>query len=525
MRLLALLLILIGWAGSADAGTVVSRDVSDVSVTVYRAPGRGKGAMDRNWPRGYALISETRTITIPAGESVIRFEGVAEGLLPETAIVTGLPSGVREKNRDARLVSPAGLVDAFLKRRVMLKRTNRKTGAVVEQEAIIQAGPNGGVILRTAQGVEALGCSGLPERMLYPEVPEDLSPRPTLSVLTTSDRVVTATIQLTYMAQGFDWSAAYVARTADAPGKIGLFAWLTIANGGVQGFPNARLQVVAGQPNKVSNAPPLARPSPVLRLQCWPMDITSTHPRYVFSRIPWPLDIVEDMDASSAEIVVSASRRGGRSYAMSAPPPPPPPPPPPAPVGMVAQQEELGDLKLYRVPERVNVAAQAQKQVAMIDQSGAAFDRVYSANMVSPNAIYRPMPFLLRSKNSKEKGLGLPLPAGEVAIFEQLGTRELLVGTVDLADLAVDERVELSIGSSPDVQWKATLVKSSKKKQDWRIDISNARDVAIKAEVIVPGTLADKPPGTERGRGGWVLPVTVAENGTAELRYSLKLKD
>ena len=146
MRAIALLAILAGWAAAASAKPVVSRDVSDVSVTIYRAPQRNKGAMDRNWPQGYALISETRTIAIPAGESVIRFKkSVAEGLLPGNRDRHRPPQGrSREEPRDARLISPAGLVDAYLKRKVRLHRTNRKTGKVTDEDAIIQAGPNGG---------------------------------------------------------------------------------------------------------------------------------------------------------------------------------------------------------------------------------------------------------------------------------------------------------------------------------------------------------------------------------------------
>ncbi|KAB2850779.1 MAG: hypothetical protein F9K41_16350, partial [Sphingopyxis terrae] len=165
---------------------VVSAAAQDVAVTVYRAPNRGSGAIDPRWPRGFAFITESRRVTLPAGVSIVRFEGVAEGLLPETAVVSGLPDGVIEKNRDARLLSPAGLVDAYLKRSVTLRRTNLKSGKAVEQEAVIQAGPDGGVIVETANGFEALGCSGLPEGMLYPRVPKDLSPRPTLSVLVES---------------------------------------------------------------------------------------------------------------------------------------------------------------------------------------------------------------------------------------------------------------------------------------------------------------------------------------------------
>ena len=193
------------------AQTLVSPRPDTVALTIYRQPGRVRGAIDPQWPRGYALVTETRTIDLPQGESVIRFEGVAEGLMPETAVLSGLPQGVREKNRDDRLLSPAGLVDAYLKRSVTLRRTDRATGKVTQQDAVITAGPAGGVIVRTAQGYEALGCSGLPERMLYPQAPADLSARPTLSVIATADRPTRATVQLTYLAQGFDWAANYVA--------------------------------------------------------------------------------------------------------------------------------------------------------------------------------------------------------------------------------------------------------------------------------------------------------------------------
>eukprot|EP01035_Chromulina_nebulosa_P035217 gene35217-47329_t len=138
---------------------VTSDHVDQVSVTLYRDPARGQGDMDPRWPGGYALVTETRTIAVPAGRAVLRFEGVAQGMLPETAIVTGLPRGVVEKNRDARLLSPAALIDAYLKRRVTIRRTNRKTGKVTTGEAIIESGPGGGVLLTTASGVEALATS------------------------------------------------------------------------------------------------------------------------------------------------------------------------------------------------------------------------------------------------------------------------------------------------------------------------------------------------------------------------------
>jgi hypothetical protein len=278
-------LLLTGCAAPLAAQTIAVSDAPEtVSLTVYRATGRGEAPINKNWPQGYALITETRTVTIPAGESLIRFEGVAEGMFPESAIVTGLPKGVKEKNRDARLLSPSGLVDAYLKREVTLTRTDKATGKVREQQAVITAGPNGGVVLQTANGFEALHCTGLPERMQYGGVPQDLSAKPTLSVITHSDAPVTAKLTLTYMASGFDWQANYVAQAKQqddgttGKGKIDIFAWLTLANGGNQSFLNANTMAVAGEPNRERRG---AQPRPTgggLNLKCWPVQRTHQVP-------------------------------------------------------------------------------------------------------------------------------------------------------------------------------------------------------------------------------------------------------
>lgn len=572
MRWLWLLLVLIlpasAWAGPQ---VVISREVSDVAVTVYRDPYRTE-RMNAAWPGGYALITETRTIVVPRGDSQIRFENVSEGLLPETAIVTGLPSGVREKNRDARLISPAGLVDAYLKRRVLLRRTDLATGKIREQIVIIQSGPDGGVILQTADGVEALHCSGLPERITYDGVPDALTARPTLSILTHADRPVTATIQLTYMAQGFDWSANYVGQVAADGNKIGLFAWLTVANGGQQSFRDARLQVIAGKANKRENNPPPPPPSAWLDLQCWPADVTSTSPKQVFTRLPLPAG--PDLTAfntvgtnapgsfetrkqrrarekaeraayadNNADVVVTGSRIGAtgrRSERLRfAPLPapvmaPPPPAPEPAmdmasPVTVVssaqAKVETLGDLKLYRVPMRVTVAAQAQKQVAMLVQPGAAFRRVYIVDLTSgatPARTVRATPFELRAHNVVNDGLGAPLPAGTVALFARGAGRDLYAGEAPIDDLAVGEDVALRFGDSPDVNWTLTRIVDAKNKEQWRVDVSNARDTPASAELTLPLGLEEKPANAKRGARGWVVPVEITPNGTTSVSYTIK---
>lgn len=573
-RLAFLVALMLPSLASAQRQVVISREVSDVAVTVYRDPYRS-GAMLAGWPGGYALITETRTIKVPAGDSQIRFEDVAEGLLPETAIITGLPSGVREKNRDARLISPSGLVDAYLKRRVLVRRTDAATGKVREQTAIVRAGPDGGVLLQTTDGTEALRCSGLPERILYDGVPDTLTARPTLSILTRASWPVTATIQLTYMAQGFDWSANYVGRLAPGSDRVALFAWLTVANGGQQGFRDTRLQVIAGKPNKRENISPPPPPSAWLDLQCWPIDVTSTHPKQEFTPLPLPsgpdlaafnavgsnapgsfetrkqrrarekAEREAAYESDGADIVVTSSsirnssrrRERVQMWAAAPPPPPPSPPPPPPPPaieaampvtiagGAQAKVEALGDLKLYRVPMPITVAAQAQKQVAMLVQPAVNFERVYLLDLAgggpSTNEV-QPAPFELRARNTAAYGLGIPLPAGTLALFGRGAQRDLFAGEAPLDDRAVGEEVALRFGDSPDVTWTRTRVLEAKEKQQWRVDISNALNTPVTTEVALPLEIEDKPAGVIRAERGWLLTLQIAANETRTITYYTK---
>ena len=254
---------LLAMAAAAEAPPlrpeVLADAPTDLSVTVYRDPERSSGAMDLDDLGGFALIRETRVVRLPAGGSRLRFEGVADGIEPVSAIVSGLPDAIIEKNLDAELLSPATLIATAQGRPVTLVRGNAGTGRIERLPGVILAGPEAdGVVFQTQDGIEALRCSGLPESFNFSATTR-LAASPTLSVLVRTARAVTARIQLSYLASGFDWFADYTA-TLSADGRtIDLGAWVTLANGNGVGFPSARTQVVAGRLNRESNETSLAQ--------------------------------------------------------------------------------------------------------------------------------------------------------------------------------------------------------------------------------------------------------------------------
>jgi hypothetical protein len=431
---------------------------SDIAITIYRDPDRGADEpLRRDAPRGLAMISETRRVTLTPGESRIRFEGVAEGMIGVSAIVTGLPGGTIEKNRNAQILSPAALVDGTLGNRVTITRTDPATGAKASEEAVVRTRADGGLVLETERGFEAVRCAGLPESLAFERIPAGLSARPVFSVDTRASEGGTYDVTLTYLAWGFDWQANYVATLRDGAAaragaetgrgddlRMRLLSWLTLVNDNGQSFDGARLQVIAGQLSVTSDYASLADPprADALRLTCYPFGSTAA----------------------------------GVPLAYPGPPPPPPPPPPPAPMAMAAeaivvsgrrialsdsavvtaQEEDLGDLKLFRVPGRVDVSANGMKQVAFLDKEEVRARLIYRVTCQPGSRIEEagepaPADMLLVTRNEEARGLGVALPQGAMILYEPSDRGDRLAGRTSLRDYARGQDVELELGGSAQV--------------------------------------------------------------------------
>jgi hypothetical protein len=496
------LVLLAALAVSAHAGAqaIVSSPAPDrVAVTVYRNADRGLESMNLGWLGGYALVSETRRVRLPAGESELRFEGVTSGIVPQSAIVTGLGEAVLEKNRDARLLSPGALLDASLGERLHLRRTSKATGAVREQDAIVRA-TSDGVVLQTADGIEALRCTGLPETARASEVPRDLSAKPTLSVRVRSPEAVERTVTLSYITNNFDWQADYIAELSDAGDRISLFGWLTMANGDETGLADAQTQAVAGKLNRNRVYVPQGEAKPIT-ISCWPQGTTSDIPPEAS-----PVALL-----SAEDIVVTGSR---------IPPPAPPPPPAAAPErdgGYVAEEERLGEVRLYRVPIAVTVAAKSQKQVALLEQPSVKIDSILRLR-VGGGQFETPLERVLVTRNRTAEGLGLPLPAGKVALFGRRDGRRILIGEGRIDDHTIGEKVEIPIATATGVIARQTPY-AGEDGGGYLLTLSNDLSHPQMVEIELPLNAAAR--GTTLvKRDGWMLwKVNVPANGRAELRY------
>lgn len=504
MRRLLLLSGLI--ASSAWAQTVVVSSAPDsTAVTVYRAPDRASNdAMNLGWLQGYALITEKRTISIPQGRAMVRFEGVAAGLFPESAIISGLPAGVREKNMDADLLSPRTLYARAFGREVLLRRLHPKSGKERLERAVIRSGPDGSAILQTADGFEAINCAGLTESIAYPDLPADLSAKPTLSVETDSPAPAKVTISLSYLAWGFDWQANYVLRMHDDGRRADLNAWVTLASSDSTSYPDAEAALVAGKVNREAGSDGRVQPTGAdLTFRCFlgPPTLVPT-----LASPPAPAAMMMEADAM---ITMTAMR--SNSAVMKAP--------------VTVVQEGLGDLKLYRVPIPTTVAANAQKQVMLAQKHDVKVTPfvqidVYDSTVQSDAAL------MLRTRNRKEDGLGLPLPGGPITVFEPHGDTALLIGEGGVPDKAVGEDLDLRIGTTTQMALAVDDKDLGGRTRAVTLTASNARaqPVLLKVRILADERSPLLTPSTKLRRkdGRDIWRVTVPANGRATLRYKLQ---
>jgi hypothetical protein len=520
MRLRGLIIVALMVACGRASADVVSSGPESVSVTLYHDDTLETSQLlhpdENSWIRdeGLAFIVERRTIDLPAGPAVVKFRGVAATMVPQTADIGGLPAGVLERNFDYDLLSPGSLLAKSMGQSVRLVRLNPKTGKPVEETAIVRAGPDG-AMLEIGGRLEALRCSGLPEKLVFDHLPDNLADTPTLSVRTLAPVAGRYTVTLNYIATGLNWSADYVARADSASGKMVLTGWLTLANFSATSFPRAPVDVVAGHLATTGNDRPVHAAPLVLATRCWPTNIDwATHP-----------------------------------------PPPPPPPPPPAlaerlkgnaqaedvqsvPLAVtVIDPRQLGDYKLYPLPEPTDLHAQQTKQVQFLDQGDVRYERIYRYAVEEPLAEgSEPADVIFRVQNKTESGLGKPLPAGSVSVFEPgPDGSPVFAGQASIQDMAVGLPVEVETGRAMDVRIAPRRVQSETSgegndktvTETWEITVANNKSMPIAFELvqdlnggqaeIVTESLSH---GTKAGRAIWSP--TLAAGQRLVVRYVIR---
>ena len=210
-----------------------------------------------------ALVQDRRDIEVKAGRQRLEFQDVSAQIRPETVSLTAADISIVEQNFDFDLLTPAKLMEKAVGQVVTIVRVNPATGAETREQAQVLA-TNGGVVLKIGEHIEVLRDDGLPVRVIFDKVPDNLRARPTLSVTVMGGHAGTRQATLSYLTPGLGWHADYVALYNEADSKIDVQGWVTLTNSSGATYDNAQTLLVAGSPTQVDGG---ARPPNYYRAQ------------------------------------------------------------------------------------------------------------------------------------------------------------------------------------------------------------------------------------------------------------------
>lgn len=446
-------------APSLDVQFVDSKDISSTGLTIY--------------PDNLGFVRETRTIDMPAGVVDLRFFGVSDMIIPESAVLENFEGLRLEGNFDSDLISPAKLIERSVGQTLTIRRVNPSTGVTdLIRAELVSAAPNTSssvsAVFSTAEGVEGYQCSGLAESLILSNLPDGLHSVPVLST-----RIVTKTagpkdITLTYMTRGLGWSADYRMDIEKGKSEVGLLGWLTLTNDTSKSFKDADLAVVAGKLNQVSARykPNGSTWNPVVNcLMGEPVSETVELP----PGNPISASYSFGGGGGGDEIIVTAAKRAEVRE---------------------AKQEDLGDYKLYRAPQAVSVEPHQTKQIAFLSKDNVALTEENKYKWVLSNikrgeSIETPIRgrLIYELDNSLTGNLAAPLPRGTVRVMSQTDNGlHVFIGEDSITNKSVGVPIELKISDSFLVTAQFFEVDESEDKVEIRVEVKNATKKKITAE-------------------------------------------
>jgi len=457
-------------AARADAqDTSTLDDQVDLSVTVYNSD--------------IALVRDVRDVQLARGSFDLRFMDIAATVNPATVHFRSLTEPARvsvlEQNYEYDLLEPDKLLRKYVGRDVTLVRTTTENGTTREESVTARLlSYNNAPVWQIGNDI-VIGMGA--DHMRFAQLPDNLYTRPTLIWTLDNTGAAKHRVETSYLASKLAWNADYVLTIARDDKSADLDGWVTLTNGSGTAFRNTKLQLVAGDLNRVRQA--LGR-----------MEL-------------------DELRASKAA----------------------------APASMA--QESFSDYHLYTLARKTTINNNETKQVTMLEGTGVPVQKRYVVN--GQNFYYRnPMTpgaplkdtvqVFYQLKNEAQAGLGMPMPAGVVRVYQSDSKGGIqFVGEDHINHTPKDEELNLKIGNAFDVTCERSQIdfekiSSNVYELEYQITLRNHKAAAVTVEVNEPigGTwrmLSSSH--TWKKTAAWAsqFMVPVAQDGTATLKYRVRV--
>ena len=415
-------------AAAPQQGVSTLDDQTELSVTVYNSD--------------IALVRDVRQLTLPRGTFDLQFQDIAATVNPATVHFRSLtePSrvSVLEQNYEYDLLDPEKLLRKYVGREVTLVRVRQQGGTAREEEVKATLLSFNGAPVWQINGEIVTGLGA--DHIRFPELPGNLHARPTLIWSLENAGADRHRIEASYLASKLTWSSDYVLTVARDDRTADIDGWVTLTNGSGTSFPNATLQLVAGDLNSVQQ---------------------------VFGR--------------------ALAREEYRMDAVAAAAP--------------MTQEAFSDYHLYTVGRKTTIHNSETKQISML--TGTKFPVAkryvvngqahYYRNAMQPGApIKDVVQVFYQLKNDEAAGLGMPIPAGIVRVYQADSRGGVqFVGEDRIQHTPKNETLNLKIGNAFDVvaerkQTDFQKIASNVYEVEYELTIRNAKTTAVTIEANEP---------------------------------------
>ncbi len=207
----------------------------DVSVTVYND--------------NLGVVKEHRIINVDKGKTKFLIKDIPTSIDP-TSVHIKFNGKILEQNYKYDLANRSAILSKYIDKSISLNDVNNQA----IQGTLISLGGNDLVLRRKDGGL--LMISDLKNyRINVPELPKGFVTKPTLEYLAVANSSGKQNIELSYFTHGMKWEAEYVAVLSDDDKTMKLNSWVSITNNSGKTFKNAKVKLVAGNPNFANENP------------------------------------------------------------------------------------------------------------------------------------------------------------------------------------------------------------------------------------------------------------------------------
>lgn len=261
----------------------------------------------------------------------------------------------------------------------------------------------------------------------FPKLPDGLITRPTLVWLLENKKPGKHETQVSYLTDGIKWHAEYIAVSLKNDTDLELSGWVSIDNRSGATYEDAKLKLVAGDVNRVQE------------------------------RALRPMAKKIDM---------------GLAASLAAP---------------QFEEKEFFEYHLYTLQRSATVKDNQIKQISLFPSAETKVKKIFTYDSNYPDKVRVNLEF----KNSKEAGLGMPLPEGKIRVYKEDEADKSLefIGEDKIKHTPKDEKVRIYLGNAFDIvgeriQTDQRQLGNRSREQSYEIKLRNHKKEAVQVVVV-----------------------------------------